>query len=192
MKKEPKNKMTRYILNGGAMLLYSIIFSIIGIIFMVDKIPKIVQLLVGIVFQAPVMIIFFSLGKSEADKDYKIISKNTLNDIHNKKGLEIKWYKSLFYTISYAAPLLLLLILGVIIGNITLRGIVSLVLLPATLFFLGCNTLNFQAINFWSLIMYVPVILIGCGIFIIGYVLKMKIMKKQQAEIENELRTYSK
>ena len=67
-----RKPIIEYLLTSGGMYLYSVMFSIFGIIFILDQIPGFVKILLGIVFIAPAVIVEFQKGKFSGEKEYKL------------------------------------------------------------------------------------------------------------------------
>lgn len=190
MKKERK-PVVEYLISSLVILAVSLIFSIISIVFFADTIPGWVQFLVSFVFIAPIWFLTFTQGKGAGEKLYKKRSETSLNDIHRSVAIDIPYYKCIYHVLVYAVPLLILTILCVILDNVGVHLAVALFIMPITLMFSSINVIAMTNLNFVLLIIYVLYILIISGAFILGFFLKIAALRRQQRDIENELRQFN-
>lgn len=190
MKKQRKPIVT-YTLNTLLLYGYTIIFSVAAFIFLMDKIPAWVQIIIGPLFLAPSVIMFFITGRREGEAVYKSYTAGTLTTIHNKEAIRIPLYKSLYHVIGYGVPLIVLAILASATRVAWVRGIVAFIEMPITVFFVGTGALDLNLGVGWEVVyIYVPFILVMCAVFCAGYVFAVYKLKRQQAEIESELRSF--
>lgn len=183
--------MREYVFSSLIMLGVSLIFSLIGIVFLVDTIPSWIRVIVGFIFIAPLFILFYNCGKGSGEKLYRKCSKNSLTDLHSGQGVEIPLHKCIFHVLIYAIPLLIIIVLMFLLKNTILHLIVTLFLSPITVIFTALNVFPAGVIVWQMLITYIPLLLIYCGAFISGYVLKINKLKNQQRDIESELRMFN-
>lgn len=187
-----RKPIIEYLLTSGGMYLYSVMFSIFGIIFIMDQIPGFVKILLGIVFIAPVVIVEFQKGKFAGEKEYKIKNKLILSDIHSKKTIKINFFKSLLYVLPFVVSALLFTVLGIVLKQQWLQGAMLLIFLPMTLVFTGAGLIKFEAgfISWYSLLSVgLSVVIVSAG-FIAGYVYSVRSLKNRAIEIVNEIRSY--
>lgn len=171
--------------------MYSVMFSIFGIIFIMDQIPGFVKILLGIVFIAPVVIVEFQKGKFAGEKEYKLKNKLILSDIHSKKTIKINFFKSLLYVLPFVVSALLFTVLGIVLKQQWLQG-AMLLILPMALVFTGAGLIKFEAgfISWYSLLSVgLSVVIVSAG-FIAGYVYSVRSLKNRAIEIVNEIRSY--
>lgn len=172
--------------------MYSVMFSIFGIIFILDQIPGFVKILLGIVFIAPAVIVEFQKGKFSGEKEYKLKNKSILSDIHSNKTIKINIFKSLLYVLPFVVSALLFTVLGIVLKQQWLQGAMLLIFLPMTLVFTGAGLVKFEAgfISWYSLLSVgLSVVIVSAG-FIAGYVYSVKSLKNRAIEIVNEIRSY--
>lgn len=195
--KKKFNPALRHMIIGGKMILYMLIFSLLASVFLMDTIPFWVRMIAGLVFIIPEAFVIFNMGKGQGEKDYKVETKNSLADIHSLKYTSFNIFKPILSVLTFAIPFLILIILSLILGSfgvhaaLTLRGIVSILFLPISIFFISCGVLNFKVINWYSGMIFIPSILLICAIYIFGYYVMFMKLKKQQRNIENEIRTFN-
>ena len=82
MDKTNKNEIKRYVLSTLTLYGFSLIFGLLSMIFIIDKIPEWLQFVISFVFVAPTAYISFSQGKAQGEKKFKEKAKTTLTDIH--------------------------------------------------------------------------------------------------------------
>ncbi len=190
MAKKKRKPWQQYLSTSGMMYVYSLLFSVAAMVFLMDNIPAWVQIIMGILFAVPVYALFYISGKREGEEMYKDISKGTLTTIHDKAPMKVPVYRSVLYTLGYAVPLIVLTLIAAFGRIAIVRGIVSIFLMPATLVYLGAGVLNFDEVTLNLLYIYLPVIVFGCGVYVFGYLKSVLIMRRRQGEIESELRSF--
>lgn len=186
-----QNKVLKYISTGAMILLYSIVFSIFSAVFLIDAIPRVVTIIFGFVFMVPTIVLVFALGRSDGEKDYKEKSKQNTAGGKGKFVVEINYGVSALYILSFAVPVILLLIIGVAINNAIVHGIVYIILMPASLVFATLGVVTTNPITWLSVAVYLPYILLICAAFCVGYILKFETLKNRQRSIESELRMFN-
>ena len=190
-KSKKQNKIWRYISNGGLILLYNLIFSLFGLVFLIDAIPIAVRVVFGFVFMIPPMILVFMLGRSVGEKEYKERNKKNAADGKSFYAVEINYGISGLYLLSFVVPIILLLFIGVGINNTIVHGVVYIVLMPASLVFATLGVITVAPITWLSVAVYLPYLFLICAAFCVGFVLKVYYLKTQQRNIESELRMFN-
>lgn len=190
MAKKKRKPWQNYLLTSGSMYLFTLIFSVAALVFIADKIPDWVQILMGILFMTPILAMFYLSGKREGEDMYKELSKGAMTQIHDKAPLKVPAYRCIFHTLGYAIPLTLLTIIAACAKVAFLRGILSVILMPVSLIYLGAGVLNFDVITLNLLYIYLPAILLGCLVYCGGYLQSVLLLKRRQGEIESELRSF--
>lgn len=190
MKKKRKPIVT-YLMSSLFMYGYTFIFSIAAMIFLLDKIPHWLQAVMGIVFLAPVVAMYFLMGKREGEELYKNCAAGTLTKVHDKAPLTIPRYKALYHVIGFAAPTILLALIAGFTGSAGTAGVVAFLFMPVTLFFLGCGIVTLPIDKLYTAIyIFVPAVIILSLIFVAGFLFSIYKQKRQQGEIESELRSF--
>ena len=172
------------------MYVYSIIFSVAATVFIIDKIPDWVKIIMGVLFIVPVCALFFITGRKEGESMYREATRGTLTVIHDKTPVKIPAYKCIFHVVGFGAPLIVLTVIAAFAKAAFLRGIVSFILMPATVTFIGLGIIDFETVSLNLLYTYIPVIIIICGVFVFGYMKSVLLLKRRQGEIESELRSF--
>lgn len=169
---------------------FSLIFSLLSLIFIYEKIPNWVQFLISFVFIAPIFYFSFMQGKSSGEKMFKSRAKTTLADIHSGRGINIPYYKCVFHVIGFVVPLYVIFILSVILKNTVLRLVAMIFAFPAALMFSSINVLSLSNVTPITLAIFLPYVLLEAGMFVLGYFLKSYALKRQHGNIENEIRAF--
>lgn len=191
MAKKKNRPIVSYILSSLMMLGFSIVFSLLSLIFALDKIPGWVQFIVSLVFTAPTVYITLVQGRNKGERLYKEYSQTSLRDLHSGNEVKLPLYKCVYHVLGFAVPLIILIVLGFILRNNILQVIPALILFPMTLLFMSVKALNLASVTWVPLVIYIPYVLILSGVFILGYLLRIAALKKQQSDIESELRTFN-
>lgn len=188
-KSKKKSKVFGYISTGGLIFLYNFIFSLFSLVFLIDKIPKAVSIVFGVVFMIPPILLIFVLGKNTGEKEYKERSKKNSADGKSFYAVEMNYGISALYLLVFAVPIILLLIIGVAVNNAIVHGIVYIILMPASLVF--GTFIKVNPISWVSVAIYLPYLLLICAAFCVGFILKVVYLKNQQRNIESELRMFN-
>lgn len=189
MKKQSKPIVT-YIKTSLLLYGYALIFSIAAMVFLIDKIPAWVQAIMGILFLAPIVITYFLTGRREGETLYKQSTAGTLTAIHDKAPVKVPLYKMIYHVIGFAAPLILLAVIAGAAHVTVLRGIVAFILMPITVMFLGFGALDLGVATVSVIYIYVPFVILLCLVFCAGFYYSAMKLKRQQGEIESELRSF--
>lgn len=190
MKKQRKPIAT-YCISSLLMYGYTFIFSIAALVFLIDKIPAWVQIVMGPLFLAPVVVMYFFMGKKEGEALYKSCTTGTLIDIHDKAPVKVPLYKMVYHVLGFAVPLIILALIAGLARVGAVRGILSFLLMPITVFFIGTGAVDFAAgVGLESIYIFVPFILAFCVVFCVGFYIGAMKLKRQQGEIESELRSF--
>ena len=187
-----RKPVVEYLLSSCGMYLYSVIFSVFGIIFIMDQIPGFVKILLGVVFAAPAVIVEFQKGKIAGEKEYKLKNKSILSDIHAKSSIRINPFKSVLYVIPFVASALLFTVLSVALKQQWMQGLMLLIFLPLTLIFMGAGILKLEMgfVSWFSLLSVgISVLIVSAG-FIAGFVYSVNSLNNRAIEIVNEIRNY--
>lgn len=190
MQKETKNNLKSYVFSTVALYGFSLLFSLFSLIFIIDKIPAWVQFAISFLFMAPTFFVAYVQGRTQGEKLFKAHAKTSLRDLHNEEGLYLPWHKCLFHVIGYIVPLFLLYIIAVIAKNQIVRLVAMIFQFPAALAFYGLRVLDLAVVTPLTLAIFLPYTLLVAGTFVGGYVLKIYRLKKQQADIESEIRMF--
>ena len=190
MKKEKSKEIKHYVLSSLSLLGFSLLFSALSLILMLDAIPDWVRILGSIVFIVPTIFIAFTHGKSQGEKMYKQYAKTDLSDIHAERVIKLPYHKCVFHVIGFVGFMFIMLILSVAIGNGILQFITLLFEFPPVLIFSSIGVLNLSARAPLILAIFIPYTLIIAGAFVGGYLLKAYSLKRQHGTLENELRSY--
>ncbi len=190
MKKETKKNVISYLTSTLALYGCALIFSLFSLIFFIDKIPKVVQCIVSFVFMAPTFYMAFAQGRGKGDRLFKAKAKTTLNDIHGEIALEIPYHKCVFHVIGFVLPLTFLFVLATILHSTAVRFVGMLFTFPVALLFSSINVLDTSKVMPSSLAIFLPYIFLLAGTFVMGYIFRVRTLKRQHGNIENEIRMF--
>lgn len=98
-KKKERKPIVTYLISSAKMYLYTLIFTFVGFVFVATDLNRILVLVMGIVFIAPVVILNFVSGKKEGEKEYKRLNKSLLTTSISKRIFRLK-RSSPFFTFS--------------------------------------------------------------------------------------------
>ncbi len=187
-----KQKATKYFITSGLFYLYCLIFSLFSLVFLSDSIPKAVTVIFGFVFMAPIAIVIFFSGKTCGEKDFKETAAEQSDKNSNVfTAVKMKYSNIPLYFVSFAAPLIILLILGIALNNAIIHGIVFFLLMPVSLIFNTLGVITVDPITWLSFAVYLPSILLLCGFFVLGYLLRVFKLVNQRRDIASELRMFN-
>jgi len=179
--------------NCGSMYLFTIIFSIFGIIFIIPQIPAAAKIALGIVFAIPVGIVQFTKGRSAGEKEYKLRNRTTLSDIHSQKINKVNPFKSLVLVAPFLVSAILLSVIAVAAKAKWLQGIMLLVFIPMTLVFQGAGLIALDetsTVTWYSVVAVVIFTVVISAAYVAGYFLGVYSLKKRSSELINEIRSY--
>ena len=180
------------LINCGSMYLFTVIFSIFGIIFLMPTIPAIAKILLGIVFIAPVCIVQFTKGKNAGEKEYKLKNRTTLSDIQSIA--KVNPFKSLVLVAPFLGSSILLTVIAVAAKAKWLEGIMLVLFAPVTMIFQGIGLIDFSGENpqvTWFSVLAISVFAVVVSIaYVAGYFYGVYLLKKRSVELINEIRSY--
>lgn len=190
MKKETKKEIVRYVLTSLTLYGFALVFSLLSLIFIVDKIPNWVQFIVSFLFIAPTFYISFIQGKSNGEKLFKARAKTSLTDLHAEEAIDLPYHKCVFHVLGFVVPLVLCTVFAVIFKNTVLRIIVYGFEFPMALMFSSVHVMDLSVSSPIMLAAFLPYTLLLAGMFILGYLLSLYRLKRRQADIQSELRMF--
>lgn len=185
-----RKPIVEYLLSSGGMYVYTVVFSIFGVIFIIDAIPGWAKILLGIVFLAPVIILNFHRGKTSGEKAYKLKNKTILSDIHSQKITYVNPFVSILHTLPYFLSAILLTVLGVAAKQQWLQGIMQLLFIPSTLIFMGSGIMQLGTLTWFSVLSVGIFAFLVSAAFVSGYFLSIAMLKNRASELVNEIRSY--
>ena len=188
MKKERKPIM-EYISTSLSFYVYTIVFSILGLVFLIDTIPPIIVGILGILFMLPVAFMCFHGGMKMGEKEYKKNNTDSLVDVHSAKYTKIAYVKPILSVLPYIIFTLLLNAIGIIFNVHVIHGAMQLIFIPFTLIFKGFGVITLGQITWMSFVMVLCHVAITVGAFIFGYFLKSAALRRRASEIVNEIRS---
>lgn len=182
------------LINCGSMYLFTVIFSIFGIIFLMPTIPAIAKILLGIVFTAPVCIVQFTKGKNAGEKEYKLKNRTTLSDIHTQSIANVNPFKSLVLVAPFLGSSILFTVIAVAAKVKWLEGIMLVLFAPVTMIFQGIGLIDFSGENpqvTWFSVLAISIFAVVVSIaYVAGYFYGVYLLKKRSVELINEIRSY--
>ncbi|MCI8412743.1 MAG: hypothetical protein HFE47_01430 [Clostridia bacterium] len=190
MKKETKKEIGGYVMSNLTILVFSLIFSLLALIFIIDKIPKWLQFVISFVFMAPVFFIVFSQGKNRGERIFKEHAKTTLDNIHGEQAIEIPYHKCVYHVIGFVSLMLIFCVLATALKNTVLRMFVFIFEFPAVLLFSSVGALALDVVTPVTLAIFIPYTLIEAGMFVLGYFFQIRKLRRRHADIENEIRMF--
>lgn len=188
MKKERK-PIAEYISSSLSFYIYTVVFSILGLVFLMDTIPPVIVGILGIVFMLPICFMSFHGGMKTGEKEYKKNNTDSLVDVHNAKYTKIEPVKPFLHVIPYVIFTLALSVIAVAFNFVPLHGVMQLVFIPFTLIFKGFGVITIGQITWMSFVMVLLHVVLTAGCFIAGYFLKASALRRRASEIVNEIRS---
>lgn len=190
MNKSTRKRIGRYALSSLMLYLFALVFSLLSLIFIVDKIPAWGKFIASFVFIVPVFYISYIQGKMQGEKLFRERASTTLSDIHAEVRLQLPYHYGVFHVLGFAVPLLLLIVFAVIFKNTALRLIVFAFEFPIGLLFSSVKVFDTAVSSPLMLAIFIPYTLLLAGMFVLGFALAMYRLKRRQAEIESEIRMF--
>ena len=191
MNAERKSAIKDYASTTGMLYLFSLMLSMFSVVFIIDAVPKWIRFLVSFLFLAPLFYLAFYQGLTSGEKLYKKAAKSVLGDLHGMKQVHAPYYKCIYYVIGYVLPLWIVFIVATITKLTLVRFIGLAFTFPIMLLFSSVKVLDLGAVKPVDLAVFLPYVLVLAGVFAIGFVLKVQRLKKQQADIQSELRSFN-
>lgn len=190
---KPRNLAVDALANCGSMYLFTVIFSIFGVIFIMPQIPAVAKLILGIVFAIPVGIVQFTKGKSAGEKEYKLKNRTTLSDIHTQRINNVNPFKSLVLIAPFVFSAIILTVIAVAAKAKWLQGIMLIIFIPITLVFQGAGliVLDETGTVTWYSVVAVAIFTVAVSLaYVAGYFVGVYSLKKRSSELINEIRSY--
>lgn len=190
-----ENNGISYIFTKGLFLI------LIGLLFDFMAVPALIiksnfwAIVVALLILLPFLYVIFIFGRQSGEHCYKAIKKNKLMNQQGQsvtkaqKLLEYHWAKGLLFCALYPAWQIILLILGLVLKNAVLCGIVN-VYNMGFLGILSITGLYKAGADLYDLLFLIIILLIP-AIFEVGYVLGGEKLKKQHQEIEMEIKLFN-
>ena len=152
--------------------------------------PKWASFIASFLFMAPVFILSYSQGKQQAEKLFKKNAQTGLNNIHSESALNIPMFEWIYHLLGFLIPVILLDIFAVIFKNNVVQLLGVLFEFPVVLLFMTIGVMDMRVPKPVNLAILIPYLLLIAGIFVLGFMLKIIRLKRQYADIHNELRTF--
>ena len=190
---KPRNLAVDALANCGNMYLFTVIFSIFGVIFIMPQIPAVAKLILGIVFAIPVGNVQFTKGKSAGEKEYKLKNRTTLSDIHTQRINNVNPFKSLVLIAPFVFSAIILTVIAVAAKAKWLQGIMLIIFIPITLVFQGAGliVLDETGTVTWYSVVAVAIFTVAVSLaYVAGYFVGVYSLKKRSSELINEIRSY--
>ncbi len=187
--KKERKPIVEYLLSSGGLYLFTVVFAILGVVFISQNIDAIWKILMGILFFVPTAMICFHNGKTAGEKEYKKLNKNMLSDIHTRRYTEVKLYKAVFHVAFYLGSALILIISAEIFQFHPLQGIMLILFIAMTLLFMGLGVLDISKVTWLAVLPIAIHVIVTSGLFILGYVVGVNTLRRRSADIVNEIRS---
>lgn len=190
---KPRNLAVDALANCGSMYLFTIIFSIFGVIFIMPQIPAVAKIILGIVFAIPIGIVQFTKGKSAGEKEYKLKNRTTLSDIHTQRINNVNPFKSLVLVAPFVGSAILLTVIAVAAKAKWLQGIMLIIFIPVTLIFQGAGLIVLDetgTVTWYSVVAVAIFTVVVSLAYVAGYFFGVYSLKKRSSELINEIRSY--
>lgn len=179
------------LLTSGALYLYTLIFSVFGAIFVIDKIPSVIKIIVGVVFSLPVFLVAFARGKSAGESEYKLKNKSVLADIHTHRVVKVNKAKPFLLAAPFFLSAVLLIVLAECARVKAIQGIMLIVFIPCTLVFMGSGAIDIAAEGV-TWIAAAPVTIMAALVsaaYIAGYIVGAVLLENRAGDLINEMRS---
>lgn len=184
------NGFVYFITRGLILLAVGLFFDILALIIFSVK-SSVWQFIISLITIIPIFYIAFISGKIGGEHTFKAAKRNKVKIKQGdkvtaaQKFIEYHWAKGLIVGGVYAFPQIVLLTLGLIMKNTILCAVIEIYNMSfyGILFSLGIIEAGAEPIKalYYIIIFAIP------AIYEIGFVLRAKVLKKQQLEIESEL-----
>ncbi len=120
--------------NSGLMFLYMMVFSVLGFVFMFSQgISDWLQLLIGLCFSVPTIMLYFYQGTQEGKREFKKLNGNRLESAKKTGAIVPNVFKGLLYVLPYLSLTLFVSGVAWISDSQTLKFIVLVVFMPAAI-----------------------------------------------------------
>lgn len=189
-RKKERKPIVTYLLSSAKMYIYTLIFTFVGFVFITTDLNRILVLVMGIIFLAPVTILNFTSGKKEGETEYKRLNKTLLTDVHTQTHVNVKLVKSVFHVLGYFVSAFVLILIAELCGWLWLQGALQILFTPTTLIFSACGILSVGKLSWLSMLSVMSFVVICCAAFILGYVLGVNALRRRSTELVSEIRSY--
>ena len=188
-----KKPIVEYLISSGYAYVYTLIFSIFGLIFLMEIVPNFLKVIFGFVFGSPIVVMLFYRGNKLGERDYKFANKKMLSDIHNANCTKkVSLIKSVLHMLPFVGSSILLTVLSVACKTQWLQGVMAILFIPTTLIFNGLGLFRVEAgFISWYVVLSVTifVVVVACA-FVGGYVKAVIFMRKRERDVVSEIRSF--
>lgn len=187
-----KKPVIECLIVSGLAYLYTLVFSMFGLVFMSEIIPPFVKILLGVAFGAPVYVVFFHRGVTAGEREYRLKNKKVLADVHVQAETRINYLKPVLNMLPFVLLSILLTVLGVACRIQWLQGIMIMLFVPTTLIFMGAGlfTLAVGAITWYSVLSVSIFVVLGLAFYFGGFVKGVISLKQRNNELASEIRSF--
>ena len=151
------------------------------------------SILYGVLFAYllnPLVRLADKLLRRPLEKLFKKNAQTGLNNIHSESALNIPMFEWIYHLLGFLIPVILLDIFAVIFKNNVIQLLGVLFEFPVVLLFMTIGVMDMRVPKPVNLAILIPYLLLIAGIFVLGFMLKIIRLKRQYADIHNELRTF--
>ncbi|MDR0426441.1 MAG: hypothetical protein LBH24_04625 [Clostridiales bacterium] len=180
-----------YVLScSGVLLGASALFSLFGFIFLaIDNAAA--QIAMSFVFLIPVGVLAYFTGSGAADRDFRIKCQEVKPEDKDRRPVDVKPQKGVFYVLPFAGLLLFLSLSACIFNWLPLQTAMIFLTLPLSLLFIGTGAFSLPMehttwLSFVSILIYVILV---AGAYAVGYILASKTLRNRQAKLITEIRS---
>lgn len=176
------------LITSGDLYLYNIVFSLFSLVFL--AVPAWAQILVGVLFEIPPVILIYGLGKSLGENDYKLRNNAILSDIHTRRIVPVNYARVLLYALPFICSALLLGIIGAACKFVPLQLIMSLIFCSVSLIFFGSKAMEVGVASWFSLLSVAISVVLSTAGLLVGYIRAIRTLRGRATELINEMRSF--
>lgn len=189
--KSDRGPIAECIVTSAMMLVYTVVFSLAGVVFLMDIIPAWIRIAVGVLFLVPICALALQGGVDAAVRDYAKGNNGLYAEIHDRRVTRV----NPLVPILRVLPYLIFQIGGVLIAVLCsaqwLQAIFLIVNMPSTLIFMSVGLISVTAgVTYYSVLVVGVVVLLVVGLYVGGYIVTFIKKSRQTAEIVTEIRNY--
>lgn len=189
--KSDRGPIAECIVTSLMMLVYTVVFSLAGVVFLIDVIPSWIRIAVGILFLLPICALALQAGIDSSIKDYAKGNNGLYADIHDRRATRVNPFVPILRVLPYILFQMGGILIAVLCSVQWLQAIFLIVNMPSTLVFMSVGVISITAgVTYFAVLVVGVVVLLVVGLYVGGYIFTYIKKSRQTAEIVTEIRNY--
>ena len=187
-----RKPIVEYILSSLYAFGYTLLFDLFGVAFMVNTLHPIFVMIMSVAVLVPVSLLLYVNGKKSAEKDFKRVNTNYMNNIGRYSVNKVNPLKSLLHMSFFIGIPMVLILVGQALPGAYIQAFVSLFFVQSMTFFTALGVYNYLVLSWWSVLAVFVHLLCTAGVFIVTYIVTIVRLNNNALDIANEIRSVGK